>query len=153
MMPAEGTEAQQMMDVFRVNAVGVMLATSHFAPLLKKSSGTPRVINITSGAGSIGNRLDPDGVENHLKVLPYRVSKAAMHMVFACHVREYEELGFKMFLYGPGPTASSLTPYNKTELGAKPTSEGAAPIVAMVNGTRDSDARKYVEHGHESFPW
>lgn len=149
---AKGTEAQQMIETFRVNTVGVMLMSTYFAPLLKKS-GTPRIINVTSGAGSITNRLDPNGKGNELKAVSYRVSKAAMHMYFACQVGELESKGFKIFLYGPGHTVSNLGPYNKAEYGAKPTSEGAAPIAAMASGTRDADARKYIEYGLESFPW
>lgn len=152
-MPSGETEAEQLVEAFRVNAVGAAVVTASFAPLLKKSSTTPRIVYVTSGGGSITNRLDPNGLWDELKVVPYRVSKAALHMVFACNVREYEEDGFKLFLYGPGPTASNLTEHNKVELGVKPTSEGAGPIVAMVNGMMDSDARKYVEYGQDSFPW
>lgn len=150
---SQGTEAEQIVEVFRVNAVGVYLTSSYFAPLLKKANGTARIVNVTSGAGSITNRLDPNGIGSTHKAVPYRVSKAAMHMVFACQAREFEEDGIKMFLYGPGYTVSSLSAYNKAEFGAKPTSVGAAPITAMVNGTRDADAGKYLEYGLESFPW
>lgn len=142
-----------MIDVFRVNTVGAAMTGQYFAPLLKKSGGTPRIVNVTSGAGSIENRLDPNGVGNAIKALPYRVSKAALHMVFASQVRGFEDEGFLVFLYGPGHTVSELGPHNKSEYGAKPTSEGAAPIVAMVNGTRDADAGKYIEYGVEKFPW
>lgn len=150
---SQGTEAQQMIDVFRVNAVGVQLVGHYFAPLLKQSTGTPRIVNVTSGAGSIENRLDPNGIGNEMKAIPYRVSKAAMHMVFACQVSELKNDGFKVFLYGPGHTVSSLGQYNKAEYGAKPTSVGAAPITAMVSGTRDADAGRYLEYGMEKFAW
>ena len=68
-----------MMDCFRVNAVAVELGAQYFGDLLKKSTGKPCIVTITSGAGSIGNRLSPDGIANDNKVLPYRVSKAALH--------------------------------------------------------------------------
>lgn len=127
----------------------------YFAPLLKRAAtrGTPRIVNVTSGAGSIGNRLDPSGYGNEFQVVPYRVSKAAMNMVFACQHRGFEADGFKVFLYGPGPTVSRLTPAN-AGLGMKPTSVGAAPIVEMVQGKRDHDAGLFVEYGREKpFSW
>ena len=74
-------------------------------------------------------------------------------MVFARRVRAFENDGLKLFLYGPGHTVSNLGPYNKSEYGAKPTSEGAAPIMDIVNGTRDADAGRYIEYGLENFPW
>ncbi|KAI8626991.1 NAD(P)-binding protein [Xylariaceae sp. FL1651] len=150
---APGTIAQQMVECFRVSAVGAQLMGDHFAPLLKKSGGIPRIINVTSGAGSIGNRLDPNGIGNDYQVIPYRTSKAAMNMVFACQCRGFEEDGFKVFLFGPGPTVSHLGPHSRPGPGMKPTSEGAAPIVDMLKGNRDGDAGKYLEYGMESFPF
>ena len=141
------------MACFRVNSIGPALMTEYFAPLLKKSVGVPRIVNITSGAGSISNRLDPNGKGNEMKVLPYRASKTALHMVFACQCREFEADGFKIFLYGPGHTVSSLGPFNKAEYGAKPTSHGTAPIVDMLNGKRDHDAGKLIEYGLKNFSW
>jgi NAD(P)-dependent dehydrogenase (short-subunit alcohol dehydrogenase family) len=125
----------------------------YFAPLLKKSIGTPRIINVTSGAGSIGVRLDRSQPTNAMKVIPYRVSKAAMNMVAACQWYELGAEGFKVFIYGPGFTESNLSAHNKIELGAKPTSEGVAPIIAMLKGERDEDDGKFIEYGKESFPW
>ncbi|KAJ8113790.1 hypothetical protein ONZ43_g5069 [Nemania bipapillata] len=124
----------------------------YFAPLLKKSAGTPRIVDVTSGAGSIGNRMNPNGFGSEFQVIPYRVSKAAMNMVFACQHRGFEADGFKVFLYGPGPTVSNLSP-NNAGPGMKPTSVGAAPIVEMVQGKRDGEAGKYLEYGVDSFPW
>ena len=126
----------------------------YFAPLLKKSHGTPRIVNVSSGAGSIGSRLDRSGgMGTNIKAIPYRASKAAMNMVSACQLFEFEEHGFKVFTYCPGFTASNLSEHNKIELGAKPTGEGAAPMVEMLMGKRDGDVGKFLKHGMESFPW
>ncbi|KAF2970689.1 hypothetical protein GQX73_g2919 [Xylaria multiplex] len=149
---SDGTIAQQMIECFRVSAVGAQLMGDYFAPLLKKSGGTPRIVNVTSGAGSITNRMDPNGYGNEFQVIPYRVSKTAMNMVFACQHRGFESDGFKVFLYGPGPTVSNLTPGNSGHQ-MKPTSVGAAPIVEMVQGKRDADAGTYIEYGKGVFPW
>ncbi|KAK5636273.1 hypothetical protein RRF57_011985 [Xylaria bambusicola] len=151
---SQGTIAEQMVECFRVAAVGAQMMGDYFAPLLKKSAGTPRIINVTSGAGSIGNRMDPKGFGNEFPAIPYRVSKSAMNMVFAGQHRGFEGDGFKVFLYGPGPTVSNLSPSNAPGPGMKPTSVGAKPIVEMVLGKRDIDAGRYVEYGYEgSFPW
>ncbi|KAI0537571.1 NAD(P)-binding protein [Xylaria digitata] len=148
----EGTIAQQMIECFRVSAVGAQLMGDYFADLLKKSGGTPRIVNVTSGAGSISNRMDPNGYGNDLQVIPYRVSKTAMNMVFACQYRGFEGDGFKVFLYGPGPTVSNLT-RGISGHQVKPTSVGAAPIVEMVQGKRDADAGTYIEYGMGVFSY
>jgi NAD(P)-dependent dehydrogenase (short-subunit alcohol dehydrogenase family) len=137
----------------QTNAVGAYLMGEYFAPLLKKSIGTPRIVNVTSGAGSIGVRIDRSEPTAAMKVIPYRVSKAAMNMVAACQWYEFGADGFKVFIYGPGFTESNLSPHNKIEMGAKPTSDGVAPIIAMLKGERDDDDGKFIEYGRESFPW
>ena len=151
---SQGTIAEQMIACFRVSAVGAQIMGDYFAPLLKKAVETPRIVNVTSGAGSIGNRMDPKGFGNEFTIIPYRVSKSAMNMVFAGQHRGFEDHGFKVFLYGPGPTVSNLSVSNVPNPGMKPTNVGAKPIVEMIQGKRDTDAGRYVEYGYEgSFPW
>lgn len=148
-----GTISQQMTKCFLINAVGAELMVTHLTPLLKKSTTIPRIVNVTSGAGSIGNLMDPNGLGNEFKVLPYRVSKAAMNMVSAFQYQELGKEGIKVFLYGPGPTVSSLSVHNTAENGMKPTSMGASPIVDILKGHRDVDAGKFLHYGMDSLPW
>jgi len=123
-----------------------------FAPLLKKSNGTPRVVNVSSGGGSITKRLDPTSTWYNIKSVQYRSSKAALNMVTACQVVEYGGLGFKVFAYCPGFTVSNLGPRNNVENGAKPTSEGAAPTVKILNGERDAEHGGFL-HATGQYPW
>ena len=114
-----------------------------FAPLLEKSKGTPRVVNVSSGAALAALRLDPTAPGYDIKgAEPHRSGKAAMNMVTACQVVEYAELGFKMFAYCPGFTVSNLGPHNNAESGAKATSEGAPMMVNILNGERDAEHAK-----------
>ena len=112
----------------------------HFAPLLRKcTGGTPRIINVSSGAGIIAKRLDPSSPTYSIKGEPYRASKSALNMLNACQAVEYGGDGFKVFAYCPGFTVSNLGPHNRAENGAKPTSEGTAPMVRILNGERDAE--------------
>ena len=146
------TLAQQMSQCFQTNATGPLLMLESFAPLLKKSNGTPRVVNVSSGGGSITKRLDPTSVGYNMKSVPYRASKSALNMVTACQAVEYGGLGFKVFVYCPGFTVSNLGPHNNAENGAKPTSEGAAPIVKILNGERDAEHGGFL-HETGQYPW
>jgi NAD(P)-dependent dehydrogenase (short-subunit alcohol dehydrogenase family) len=147
-----GPLEQQMLQCFQTNATGPLLMLESFAPLLKKSNGTPRVVNVSSGGGSITKRLDPTSVGYNMKGVPYRASKSALNMVTACQAVEYGGLGFKVFVYCPGFTVSNLGPHNNAENGAKPTSEGAAPIVKILNGERDAEHGRFL-HETGQYPW
>ena len=47
-----------MTSAFLTNATGPAIVVEAFAPLLAKSNKTPRIVNVSTGAGSIGLRLD-----------------------------------------------------------------------------------------------
>lgn len=149
-----GSLFEQLDTAFKTNATGPAFLVEVFEPLLKKSTATtPRIINVTSGAGSISIRLDPTHPTYGLKVVPYRTSKAALNMVSACQAVEYGPLGWKVFCYNPGFTASNLSEMNRVENGAKPTSEGAKPIVDMLTGERDEDHGKFCNVDRGYHPW
>jgi NAD(P)-dependent dehydrogenase (short-subunit alcohol dehydrogenase family) len=89
-----------------------------------------------------------------MKAVAYRVSKSALHMLTACQAYEYESLGWKFFNFCPGFTESNLSPMNKVENGAKPTSEGARPMIAILKGERDAEHKGFLNGTPEGqWPW
>jgi NAD(P)-dependent dehydrogenase (short-subunit alcohol dehydrogenase family) len=83
-----------MLACFRTNAAGAYAVATAFAVLLSTSPSLhPRLVNITSGLGSIALRLDPADALYETELVPYRVSKAAMNMVSACLMAKYKEKG------------------------------------------------------------
>lgn len=125
-----------------------------FLPLLRKSTGTPRIVNVSSGAGSLGRTLDPNGLGGPLHY-PYKASKAALNMVSAILVAQLRQDGedIKVFTYCPGFRVSNLSPMNRSENGAGPVEGGAKPMVAMINGERDDDHGKYPYSEGGYHPW
>lgn len=147
-----GSFAQQMAQSFQTNTTGPAIMVDAFAPLLKKTTGTPRIINISSSLGLSSVRLDPTSEGFSQKNDYYRASKAALNMITACQAIEYGDQGFKVFAYCPGFTASGMSEYNKEEFGAKPTSEGAKPIVGLLDGKRDDEHARFV-HSAGVYTW
>lgn len=148
---ASGSLAQQMTECFLTNATGPQIMVESFAALLKKSIGTPRIINVSSGVGSIERRLDPKSSSYNIKGVQYRASKSALNMATACQAVEFGDQ-MKVFAYCPGYTISNLSPHNNAENGAKPTSEGAAPMVNILNGERDAEHGGFL-HEDGQYPW
>lgn len=144
-----GTFFTGLLDALRTNVAGPGAVVLAFEPLLAKSITTPRIINVTSGAGSISLRLDPNNPYYAMKTEQYRVSKAALNMLSACQSVEYGPRGWKVFLFCPGFTVSNLGPMNTAENGAQPTSEGARPMVGILDGERDAEHGGYLKaDGH-----
>ena len=59
---------------------------------------------------------------------------------------------FKVFSYCPGFTISDLSPHNTETNGAQPTSEGARPMVAILDGEKDSYHGGFL-HGKGTYSW
>jgi len=142
---------QQMRDCFDTNATGPAIVMETFAPLLQKSTAGPRLVNVSSGAGSIELRLDSSTPTYSTKMLQYRASKAALSMVTACQWVDYGP-GIKVFAYCPGPTESNLSPRNKVELGVKPVGEAVVPLIDVLEGRRDGDVGKFL-NDHGTYNW
>lgn len=125
-----------------------------FLPLLQKSTGTPRIINVSSGAGSLGLTLGPKGGRGYVSI-PYMTSKAALNMLSAVEIIMFrqKEINVKVFTYSPGFCVSNLSEFNKAENGAKPTEEGAQPMVAILNGDKDEEHGTNLNSEGGHHPW
>ena len=125
-----------------------------FAELLKKSKTTPRIINISSGGGSIARRLDPTSQTNRLGMwgVAYCASKAALNLLTAAQSVVYGEQGFKVFAVSPGFVASNLGPHNSIENGAQPANEAVGPIIKVLNGERDDEHAHFLTAAGQ-YPW
>lgn len=148
------TLREQMREAFDINATGPAVIVSAFAPLLRKSTlAPPRIVNVSSGAGSVNRRLDPSSAMYKIQAVPYRASKTALSMVTACQFVEYGALGIKVFAYDPGFTKSNLGPPNRAEnSGAKPAAEAVRPLIDVLEGRRDDEAGLFL-HNTGVYPW
>lgn len=143
---------QSMRDAFDTNATGPAVVTDLFGPLLKSSTNSPYIINISSGAGSINQRLDPTSRIYKLQAVQYRSSKAALSMVTACQFYEYEPLGVKVFAFCPGFTQSNLSADNTAQKGAKAPADAVMPIIDIMEGKRDDEVGGFL-HSTGTYPW
>ncbi|KAL1890786.1 hypothetical protein Sste5346_008111 [Sporothrix stenoceras] len=114
--------------------------TEALEPLLKKSS-KPYLIYISSGQGSITQRLDPNGPYVQLRGEPYRMSKAAIKMLSACHRFSFAEWGCKVLAFDPGFCVTNLSGEEgrkrRVKMGARTPEEPANTLVDIVLGKWD----------------
>jgi NAD(P)-dependent dehydrogenase (short-subunit alcohol dehydrogenase family) len=98
--PGEGTERITELDpdwfdeAFRTNVTGVVRVVRAFLPALRRSA-RPRLVNISSGAGSIGAKED-------FRYYPYSVSKAALNMLTRCLAAELAPEKIPVVALSPG---------------------------------------------------
>jgi NAD(P)-dependent dehydrogenase (short-subunit alcohol dehydrogenase family) len=165
-----GSARDRLQTSFDINAAGPYLLAKVMIPLLRKANN-PRIINISSGAGSIGRRLFPESPMYKIQGEPYRASKVAFNMLTACLHVEYglgieqidgdkaevetiagEKKLMKVFAYDPGFTVSNLSSHNKAEFGARSAEDTVKSIMDVVDGKRDKEVGKFI-HNTGEYPW
>jgi NAD(P)-dependent dehydrogenase (short-subunit alcohol dehydrogenase family) len=153
-VPGENSVRERMQKAFDTNATGPAVITQTFGPLLHKSQTTPRIINVSSGIGSIQRRFNKESPFYRYYDLEYRASKCALSMVTANQYAQYadSELGAKVFAYDPGFTVSNLGPQNNKSSGARDVSESVRPLVDVLEGKRDGENGKFL-HNTGVYEW
>jgi NAD(P)-dependent dehydrogenase (short-subunit alcohol dehydrogenase family) len=148
---------ESLREVFETNTFGPAIVTEAFTPLLEKSKNA-RLIYVTSDLGSITERSDPSSKYYKLPSLTYRMSKAALNMLVACHHVELGPKGIKVWGFNPGYVVTNLSGTGEKGVkerianGAGDAKESAEGIVACVDGRRDNDTGKFVNK--DGFhPW
>jgi NAD(P)-dependent dehydrogenase (short-subunit alcohol dehydrogenase family) len=146
--PEQGNERLEQMrlehfrEAFETNVIGVVRMVRAFLPLLEKGE-RPRVVNISSGAGSISEKED-------YAFYAYSTSKAALNMATRAMAAELKERGICVVALTPG--------WVKTDMGgpnAPLTPEQSARAIAKtIEGLTLEQAGGFLERtGEKSSAW
>ncbi|KXH79727.1 SDR family oxidoreductase [Chryseobacterium kwangjuense] len=100
-------------EVFETNLFGVIETTQAFLDLLKQSP-EPRIVNVTSGLGSLTLHNDPDWKYYHVKGAAYTASKAALNAYSIVLAYELRDTAFKVNVVDPGYTATDFNHHSGT---------------------------------------
>ncbi len=105
--PTIGTDITVFRQVFDTNFFGIVLVTQAFMDLLQKSA-EPRIVNVTSGLGSLTMNSDPTYKYYQVKGAIYHASKAALNMHTVVLAYELADTPFKVNAVDPGYTATDF---------------------------------------------
>uniref|UniRef100_A0A3B4A169 Uncharacterized protein n=1 Tax=Periophthalmus magnuspinnatus TaxID=409849 RepID=A0A3B4A169_9GOBI len=147
---------EEMQNCFNINAIGPMVITQEFISLLRaaaKDSGTPgmscrkaAVINISTIASSNGLANE---TYNKWRVLPYRVSKAAMNMMSVCASVELQKDEILCMMLHPG--------WVRTDLGGPEgeldTHESVEGMFRVMNSLTEKHCGALLNWKGETVPW
>lgn len=147
----------QLRETFVLNTFAPALLTEAFVPLLRNSEN-PRVIHISADLGSISLKSNPASRDYSIDHMAYRMSKAALNMMTACHSVQFKSWGCKVWSYNPGFVVTDA--WGKSEearqamkaAGAGDPHDAARGIVDILVGKRDSDNGGFL-HINGIHPW
>ncbi len=134
-------DAARIMDVLRVNAVAPLVVAQSFMALLR-AGATPRVVNISSGAGSLTYKTGGGDYS-------YAASKAALNMITRAFAFDVRDEGVTAVMIDPG--------WVKTDMGGPGAQlepeESARGLLAVIDGLATRDAGRYLRYDGSEIPW
>lgn len=137
----KGITSETMHRVFAVNTVGPLMVAQAFADLVRNGDH-PRIINITSGLGSLTHKKSGGGYA-------YCASKAALNMVARALAGDLGLRGVVVVTLDPG--------WVKTDMGGTGAQlepvESATGIMNVCDGLTADDNGKYFLYNGEEIPW
>jgi NAD(P)-dependent dehydrogenase (short-subunit alcohol dehydrogenase family) len=142
---AEELTADAAMDGFAINVLGPIRVTHAFLPLLR-AAGHPRIVNVSSGAGSFHRILEPGTAENAVTLPVYPATKAALTMLTVQYARGLP--GILVNAADPGFTATDFNSYRGTQTVA----EGTDAIVRLATLPPGGPTGTFQDR-HGTVPW
>lgn len=138
--------------VYETNVFGVVAVTNAFVPALRRSP-RGRIVNISSGTGSLGRSTSPDprfafGAGD---AAAYRSSKAALNALTVFYAQALADAGVKVNALAPGLRATDLNPLAAAS-GGDP-AEGAAGAVRLALLPDDGPTGGFFSWDGTPVPW
>ncbi|QJY44750.1 SDR family NAD(P)-dependent oxidoreductase [Pseudonocardia broussonetiae] len=145
--PVEALDAtaDDVRAVLETNVLGPVRVTRAFLPLLRRSAA-PRIVNVSSGLGSLAVTTDPERFESTLVNLPYTASKSALNMLTTQYAKALP--GFRVNAVDPGYTATDLNGNS----GPQTVEEGTDAIVELAQVAPDGPTGGFYDRSGV-VPW
>ena len=149
---ATGASIDTFKKVYDTNVFGVVAVTQAFLDLLQKSD-EPRIVNVSSGMGSLTLHTDPNWKYYNNKGAIYHTSKAALNMYTIILAYELRDTPFKVNAVDPGFTATDFNHHR----GTGTVEEAAARLIKYATIGPDGPTGKFFseENNPETgkIPW
>jgi NAD(P)-dependent dehydrogenase (short-subunit alcohol dehydrogenase family) len=138
----------EMRAVWDTNVFGVLAVYQAMLPLLRETPGA-RIVNVSSGVGSLTTNSDPSYPYRAIFGPVYPASKTALNALTLAMALELDSEGIKVNAVSPGFTKTNLNGYAGTET----VEEGAREAVRVALLGRDGPTGRFTRWQNENIPW
>ena len=125
--PPSTADINSVRRVMETNFLGTLSVTQAMLPLLRKAEAA-RIVNLSSGLGSITKNADPNWDFASFKLIGYAASKAALNMLTVQLADELRDTAIKVNTVSPGFVATDMNQHR----GTSTVEEGAAGPVRLA---------------------
>ena len=138
----------EMRAVWDTNVFGVLAVYQAMLPLLREAPHA-RIVNVSSGVGSLTTNSDPAFPYRSIFGPVYPASKTALNALTVAMAIELEKEGIKVNAVSPGFTRTNLNGYAGTET----VEQGAREAVRVALLGPDSPTGTFTRWENEAIPW
>ena len=145
--PASQVGIEAMRRTFETNFFGTVALTQPLLPVLR-AADSARIVNLSSGLGSLAINSDPTSPFYPVKILAYNASKAALNMFTVDLAYDLRDTKIKVNSASPGFVATDMT----NNSGHMTVEQGAVEVVRLAQLPEDGPTGAFS--GQEgTLPW
>jgi NAD(P)-dependent dehydrogenase (short-subunit alcohol dehydrogenase family) len=138
----------EVREVWETNVFGVLAVYQAMLPLLRKAPAA-RIVNVSSGAGSLAEISNPAHPGRSIFGPTYSASKTALNAMTLAMAIELEPEGIKVNAISPGFVKTNLNGYT----GTLTVKEGAREAVRVALLGPDGPTGTFTRWENEPIPW
>lgn len=146
-VPPSQLDMDTLRRTYDTNFFGVFAVTQAMLPLLRKSEAG-RIVNMSSGLGSLTQHSDPNGPYTGVNLLAYNSSKTALNALTVQFAIELKDTPIKVNAADPGFTATDLNQHR----GTRTVEQGAIAAVRLAALPADGPTGGYFNEDGP-VPW
>jgi NAD(P)-dependent dehydrogenase (short-subunit alcohol dehydrogenase family) len=145
---ASTASLEEVHAVWETNVFGVLAVYQAMLPLLRLSQDA-RIVNVSSGVGSLTTNADPSFPYHAMFGPIYPASKAALNAITLAMMIELESTDIKINLVSPAFTSTNLNSYAGTES----VEDGSREVVRVALLGPDGPTGTFTRWENETIPW
>jgi NAD(P)-dependent dehydrogenase (short-subunit alcohol dehydrogenase family) len=145
---ASTASLDEIRAVWDVNVFGVLAVYQAMLPLLRKGVDA-RIVNVSSGVGSLASNADPAFPYRAIYGPVYPASKAAENAMVLAMMIELEGTDIKVNLVSPGFTSTALNNFAGTDS----IEDGSREVVRVAKLGPDGPTGTFTRWEDATIPW
>jgi NAD(P)-dependent dehydrogenase (short-subunit alcohol dehydrogenase family) len=145
---ASTASLDEVRAVWETNVFGVLAVYQAMLPLIRELSDG-RIVNVSSGVGSLTTNADPSHSYHAMFGPIYPSSKAALNAITLAMMIEWESTDIKINLVSPAFTSTNLNGYAGTES----VGDGSREVVRVALLGPDGPTGTFTRWENQAIPW
>ncbi len=138
----------ELRAIWDTNVFGVLAVYQAMLPLLRLSADA-RIVNVSSGVGSLTTNADPTYPYHKIYGPGYAASKTALNAMTLAMMVELEDTPIKVNLVSPAFTATNLNNFAGTET----LEDGSREVVRVALLGPDGPTNTFTRWNNQTIPW